>query len=218
MENQSNDRFKKRFQKKISILNTLFISFNLILSVPLQSFAAGPVDSVNLRTSTKSQLPMIVVSSNGSRYTRIVTRQISMPVEFKARCNGQNKLIKTQLGVGKLPIFKGHMSDQKSAHSQAFPNTTNSKAINWQKHSFRIRLNSNGRFANIDPVKACNDFLNKKVQQGMRASFFMKKDRKMTMRYEISFAAECRQKWKANGLWKQTTQPAKAIIVCQARR
>jgi len=183
------------------------------------AIGSGPVESVGLRTKhlTQRQLPQIVVIGNGSRYTRIQTREITLPIEFSAKCNGENKLVRSQLGVGKLPIFSGHMSDKKPMHSQVMTHTSNSKKIAWQKYSFRIHLNNNDKFANIDPVKACNDFLGKKMQQGMQASFFMKKDRKMTMNYEISFAAECRRKWKAEGLWKQTSQPAKAIIVCRGR-
>lgn len=206
-------------QTPSSITSGRFVAAASLLLCSTIALSGGPVESVQLKTKSQklSQLPTIVVGNNGSRFTRIITRQISVPLEFSARCSGQTKLVNSAVGIGRLPISHGHMADKRPAHSQTVKIEPNTKAIGWHKVLFRVRLNSQDRFANIDPVKACNDFLQKKMQQGMKASFFMQKDRKMTMQYEISFAAQCRKKWKAYGMWKQTTKPARAIIVCKGR-
>jgi len=191
-----------------------------LFTLASQLHAASPVKSVELETEikSKSQVPVIIVGSDGSRYTHISTSQMRVPVRITASCRSKHKLIRTQIAVGKFAITGGHMRDDQKLAYQELRAPAKTRNMPWKKHMFTVSMNKLDFSGSMNPVKACNSFLNAKVAQGMRKRFFMQKDRRMTVSFPISLAAECKRKWKHDGLWRQTSRPIQAMVICRGSR
>jgi len=191
----------------------------ITLLVSASSFAGSPVKSVELETGikNKSQVPVIIVGGNGSRYTHIMTAQMKVPVRITASCRGKHTLARAQVAVGKFSITGGHMRDNQNLAMQEFRTPVKSKHMPWQKHVFTVSVSKLMFQNSMNPVKACNSFLNAKTSQGMRRQFFMSKDRRMTVSFPISLAAQCKRKWKHGGSWRQTSRPIQAFVICRGR-
>ncbi len=190
-----------------------------LLTSTVSIFAGSPVKSVKLETGikSKSQVPVIVVGGNGSRYTHILTSQMKVPVRISASCRGKHTLARTQVAIGKFSITGGHMRDGQNLAMQEYRTPVKSKSIPWQKHMFTVNVAKLNFQDSMNPVKACNSFLNAKTSQGMRRQFFMSKDRRMTVSFPISLAAQCKRKWKSGGSWRQTSRPIQAFVICRGR-
>ena len=196
-----------------------FFGTALLISTA-SAFAASPVKSVELETKikTKSQVPVIVVGSNGNRYTHIKNSQMRVPIRFTASCRGKHTLARTQIAVGTFSITGGHMRSNQKLAMQEIPAAAKTSHLPWKSHTFTVSMSNLGFDDSMNPVSACNSFLNAKVSKGMRRQFFMQKDRRMTVTFPISLAAECKAKWKQDGRWRQTSRPIQALVICKGRR
>ncbi len=183
------------------------------------SITASPVTSVQLEAGfkNKSQIPVIIVGSNGERYTHIKTSHFKVPIRITASCRGKHTLARTQVTVGKFSITGGHMRKDQHLAMQEFRTPVKSKHMPWENHLFTVSVTKLNFQHSMNPIKACNSFLNSRIASGMRRQFFMSKDRRMTVSFPISLAAQCKRKWKSGGRWRQTSQPIKAIVICRGR-
>ncbi len=193
----------------------LLILAPLLLSLPsLAEQAVLEIELKNLQVPNKAQ---IFVGNAGHNFDKIISAQLDLPVEVRALCASDHNLTQAQLTVGKFPLLAtGHMANEQTKSSQpiTLPNA-NAKEMSTRSATLHIRVDDLSAATKIDPVKACNDFLQSKQRQGMSSQVFLQQDRRITFDFEISFAAECKRKWKAGGLWTQTTRPANAVIVCR---
>lgn len=194
---------------RISALASLIAWYSLTL-------ADATVTEIMLETTHQLNNPVEVrVSASGDRYTHIANSPLKIAVRYKAACKGEYRLATIRLGVGRLNLHAGHMSDKQKYHFQDIPISTGSKSIDWQSHQFNVPTGQGHEIVNIDPVKACNDFLEKKTRENISRADFMSKERKIGLEFSIAAAAECRRKWKAEGFWNQSLAPVNALIVCQ---
>ncbi|VAW81219.1 hypothetical protein MNBD_GAMMA12-3488 [hydrothermal vent metagenome] len=190
-----------------------------VILLTTTSIIASPVTSVQLETGikNKSQIPVIIVGSNGERYTHIKSSHMKVPVRITASCRGKHTLARTQVTVGKFSITGGHMRKDQHLAMQEFRTPVKSKHMPWESHMFTVSVTKLNFRDSMNPIKACNSFLNSRTSNGMRRQFFMSKDRRMTVSFPISLAAQCKRKWKSGGSWRQTSQPIKAIVICRGR-
>ncbi len=201
--------------RRTKIYRTLSV---LSLLGPVAAFSGNPVQSVQLRleSSGPHALPHIVVGNDGTRYTRLLTQTLAIPVRFSAACNTDTKLRQAYLGVGKFNLLSGKMDENQTIYFERLQGSLKSNRMRWRRHVFSFDVRRIP-FRNTDPVKACNSFLQQKLSQGVSRQTFMLQPRKMKMVFEISFAAECKRKWKHAGMWKQVTKTATAVVVCKGR-
>ena len=190
----------------------------LLLLGPSAAFSGNPVQSVQLtvESSGPHALPHIVVANDGTRYTRLQTSTLAVPLRFSASCSADTTLRQAYLGVGRFNLLSGKMDEDQKIYFERLQGSLKSNRLRWRRHVFNFDV---GRipFKNTNPVSACNSFLQQKLSQGLSRQVFMQQPRKMKMVFEISFAAECKRKWKHVGMWKQVTRKVAAVVVCKGR-
>lgn len=193
------------------LIANLFILMNIAV-------AANPVEQIDFRISTQqtSQLPRIVVSNDGSQYSRVQTTDINIPVNFSARCSQQRELMRAFIGLGKFNLLSGQMDDPQKIFYQEIAGRRQSN-MPVQSYNFRAKVSRMHFSASTSPAKSCNAYMQQKISQGVSKADFMREDRKMRMTFTISFAAECKTKWKASGKWRQISKPAHAVVICRGR-
>ena len=197
--------------KIVILIANLFILMNITV-------AANPVEQIDFRVSTQqtTQLPRIIVSNNGNQYSRVQTTDINIPVNFSARCSQKYELMRAFIGLGKFSLLSDKMDDpQKIFYKEIAGQRQSNMPV--QSYNFRAKVNRMHFSASASPVKSCNTYMQQKISQGVSKVDFMREDRKMRMTFTISFAAECKTKWKANGKWRQISKPAHAVIICRGR-
>lgn len=154
----------------------------------------------------------IEVESDGKKYTRTKTKSIAYTTQLSAQCKNNYRINQALLSSKPFKIENEIAESNSTAHRQNV-SVRQTKELKSTYQSFTIPVNK----LTIDPVAACNRFLDAKIREGFSPAEVLRTDKFTQSKQALTFAVQCKHKRKKASpgkYWGQDTVQAAVNIKC----
>lgn len=182
-----------------------------LATIGQQAFATNKVDYVDLKKGgINIHDGKINVNPVNGNYSQVSLATVPFNVEMRAACKGQNVLKSAFVAYGKEGVSKEIL--ESSDNYRKLVSTRSNKTLPWTDVKLDVPLNKLG----FNPVALCQDYMSKKLSQGVSKQQILASDHVITRNVDLMAVASCGRpsKDKVHYGWDNVT--TSVSIVCKA--
>ncbi len=191
------------------IYKTLILT--ALIGLSQQALAIDKVDFVDLRKSgINMQEGIINVKPVNGNYGQITTSHVPYGTEVKAGCKRKNILKSLFVSYGTESVGKTIL--EYSDNYRKTVAVSHSKSIPWVPVQLSVPIEKTG----LDPVQMCQDYMSKKLSQGVSKEQILHSDHTITKSVKLTAVTTCGKLGKSNDHFGSDVITTKVQVVCKA--
>lgn len=182
-----------------------------LIGLSQQAMAINKVDFVDLRKSGINMKEGIInVKPVNGNYGQVTTSHVPYSTEVKAGCNRKNILKSLSVSYGPENVGKTIVEySENYRKSVAVPH---SKSIPWVPVQLSVPIKKTG----LDPVQMCQDYMSKKLSQGVSKQQILHADHTITKSVKLTAIGQCGKPGKSNDHYGSDVITTNVQVVCKA--
>ncbi len=182
-----------------------------LIGLGQQAFAVDKVDYVDLRKSGINLKEGIInVKPVNGNYGQVTTSHVPYNVEVKAGCNGKNILKSLSVSYG--PESVGKTVVEYSGNYSKSVGIRHNKSTPWTEVQLSVPIAKTG----LDPAQMCQDYLSKKLSQGVARHQILHSDHTITKSTKLTAIAQCGKPGKSNDHFGSDLITTNIDVICKA--
>jgi hypothetical protein len=182
-----------------------------LIGLGQQALAVDKVDYVDLQKSGINLKEGIInVKPVNGNYGQVTTSHVPYNVEVKSGCKGKNILKSLSVSYG--PESVGKTIVEYSGNYKKSVGVGHNKSIPWTEVQLSVPITKTG----LDPAQMCQDYMNKKLSQGVAKHQILHSDHTITKSTKLTAVAQCGKPGKTNDHFGSDVITTNIDVICKA--